>query len=71
MFPNPINGDRLHFSIDKKFNIEFYSILGKLIFSKEVLSSETYIDVSNLTNGFYLVKIKLDNISYTKKIVKN
>ena len=73
VFPNPINsGDLLNINLktDEQIEIELYSIIGKLIYSKNIVGSTSYtIDVGNLKNGVYLLRIKTDNASISKKII--
>ena len=45
-------------------------VLGKVVFEKQESSTETEIDLSYLTTGFYQLIVKGDNSSYTHKIVK-
>ncbi len=57
----------------KYFNIEIYTIQGKLIFMKQYKTSPLSIDISDLSNGIYMLKIKDENGNVIKndKIVKN
>ncbi|GAA4958029.1 T9SS type A sorting domain-containing protein [Algibacter aquimarinus] len=52
--------------------VSVYSLLGQKMMTKEVSaeSSDVSIDASSLRSGMYLVEMKGDNGSYTKKIVK-
>ncbi|WP_299258317.1 glycoside hydrolase family 9 protein [uncultured Aquimarina sp.] len=51
-------------------SIELYSIQGKKVFSKELNSNQSNLDISNLSAGLYLVKINSNTNSYTTKIIK-
>ena len=50
------------------FSLEIYSLLGELLISS---NAQTQVDLSNLTNGVYILKLIQDNFIFTKKIVKN
>jgi len=77
VFPNPTTGMvNLNFKkaivLDK---INVYSIAGKLVYSEQVkqsISSQKSFDLSNLTDGIYLMEvISTDKTSTIKKIVIN
>lgn len=70
MYPNPTN-NRLNISAKETIkSAEVYSILGKKVMSVEVNSTSKSIDVSNLTNGVYLVKYNVNDKVGTAKFVK-
>lgn len=53
--------------------IEIYSITGKktFSFSKQIISGEKLeLNLNHLSNGFYLVNIKMNNFSVTEKLIK-
>jgi len=75
IYPNPINGGKLHIDLDgisqskkSKFQLQMYSITGQLVFS-EKYSDE--IDVEYLAKGMYFVRISSPErgVVITKKIV--
>ena len=66
IYPNPTSG-RIYFSgLQDKTKIEVFSIEGKLL--KQFNAIEDYIDL-DLPSGLYLLKLKNDNGSITKKII--
>jgi len=77
VFPNPTDGK---FFIDGKLKVsqdvslEVNDLLGRTIFSKQINGVEAFqeeIDLNNLPNGNYFVKIMLENGSVeTRKLVK-
>lgn len=51
--------------------LEVYSLLGKRVISADVDGrTEVSLNVNALTNGMYIVKMIGDNVSFSKKIVK-
>ncbi len=68
--PNPFDG---FIQICNKNNnsiiAELFSSDGKLITTKSINGNET-IDTSKLASGFYLLKVTLENNSFTYKLVK-
>ena len=55
-------------TIDK---IEVVDVLGKTLLSKNVNFSDTSIDLSSVSKGMYLVKVKANGQEKTVKIIKN
>lgn len=67
IYPNPTSKI---ITIDYQFDIfkiEFYDFLGKLAMQKQLSHN---INISNLSNGIYLVKIYTERGVVTKKVVK-
>jgi hypothetical protein len=75
--PNPVN-DVLTVNLitEKEENVQItvYDILGKVMYSgspMQILGQhEEYIDVSNFSQGFYLLRVKTSEGTVTKKIIK-
>ena len=69
IYPNPIK-DNLYFENNSNeifMNANIYDISGKLISSKIIEKNK--INVSNLPNGFYILKLSNDKTSVTKKFI--
>jgi hypothetical protein len=67
IYPNPSNGE-LNITTDTNLQVIIYDLLGKEVYSSEVNNSET-LDISNLNNGVYMVKLSNGNSSTTKKLI--
>lgn len=69
-FPNPTTG-QLNFSSNNDVkNIEIYNIQGQMVYNKSKISTNN-LDVSNLSQGVYFMKLNLDNGSQeTLKFIK-
>lgn len=69
MYPNPVE-DVLHFSIKNSVieQIKFIDMNGRIV--KEARGHLDNLDVSNFTSGIYLLQIKTDKGSISKKIIK-
>jgi len=69
VFPNPAKSQ---ISIESKntpiTSVEIHDLLGKKVLEQKMLSNQD-INVSDLSNGIYLLTIKADNKSVTKKLV--
>lgn len=71
IYPNPVNSGRTFVYVTSKHNfnkkIDFYNVLGKLIFSTHLTGKE--LNISDLSKGVYILKITENNISETRKLV--
>ena len=72
VYPNPvINGK---FSISSNINVnkqvEIHSLLGKLVYNKEVKGNETIL-ISNLNKGIYILRVEEEGKISTRKLVVN
>lgn len=69
-YPNPAS-DFIKVSAAKNIDkVEIYSLLGKQVFNKTLASKSNEINVSNLSNGVYVVKAYIDDAVGTYKFVK-
>lgn len=74
LFPNPTNEIiNINFSNSvSAAKIIIYDTTGKIILTNEIENSDSnQINISNLNNGIYFVKIETNEKSETKKIIKN
>lgn len=70
VFPNPFNDVITIKNSFENYNIVIVDVLGKVVFEKQIVSSETSIDLSELKIGVYQLMVKGDTSSYTQKIIK-
>ena len=73
LYPNPNNGsfklEIENLSVNSK--VEIYNNLGQLVFASQLNENNTEINISNLNNGLYTVKlIGNNNIISTQKMIK-
>lgn len=69
LYPNPVTNTLYLSSSDQKIkNVAIYSFTGALV--KNISNDSDSIDVSNISNGSYLVKVTTDKGSFTQKIIK-
>lgn len=69
-YPNPAN-NFIKLSASKNIDkVEIYSLLGKQVFNKALDSKSNEINVSNLSNGVYVVRAYIDDAVGTYKFVK-
>jgi hypothetical protein len=72
IYPNPTSNKlTIKFPVNQiKAEVSIYTLLGQHVFSKEISSSENDLNIDNLQNGMYLVKIKSDSITAIMRIIK-
>jgi len=74
IYPNPNNGEfnlSLNFSIEQDVEVRVFNTIGELIDSRTLNNTSSSVVEFNLNNkaeGFYLVNIKTNNESVTKRI---
>ena len=72
IFPNPVNTSftiTTHKDSLNDFILQLYTILGTKVFEKKQLNSNL-IDISDIKNGVYLLKIQSENQYKTVKLIK-
>lgn len=69
IFPNPNNGIFNINNVEATSSFEVYNVIGDKVFSSQLNKGNNAIDLSNLSNGSYFVKINSNNGSTTKKVV--
>ncbi len=72
MYPNPSNGQfQLNFehTPSEAIKLEIYSVLGSKLYASTIHNQNNPIDISNLSNGLYIVKLFEGSKTYSQKIV--
>lgn len=73
VYPNPLTGSTLHFSVPQKSqitNITVYNLSGDKVFHQNITGNLTDVKL-DLPSGFYLVKLLTNqNKTFVKKVVK-
>ena len=72
IFPNPAK-EYVDIRIDGEMNVkgvEVYDVYGKLINTVNVVDNQTRINISNLADGMYFVRVMTDKGAVTKTFVK-
>ncbi|WP_430399895.1 T9SS type A sorting domain-containing protein [Flavobacterium sp.] len=69
MYPNPSNGNTLYFttSANAELDIQVFDVLGKQIINSKVLNNA--LNISNLNQGIYIVKVTEEGKTATRKLV--
>ena len=69
IYPNPVSNGKIYITTKLNLNkeIEIFDVLGKKIYSTSLFGKE--LNISKLTPGIYILKIKENNSSATRKLV--
>lgn len=72
IYPNPVV-DQVNITVEDFSNatLEIYNLLGEVVKSTQLSSQNTQVDVSNLTNGTYIVRVVNGQKVATKKVIIN
>lgn len=70
LYPNPSTSGiyKLRTSLHSDIQVEVFDLQGKLLQNVAVVNNQ--LDLSNLSNGIYLVRLKTDTYSIVKKLIK-
>lgn len=69
-FPNPVK-DVLNISyVDQITDVSVYNVLGQKVVVNSINGDLTKVDMANLTNGTYIVKVVSNNLVQTIKVIK-
>lgn len=68
LYPNPTNGI-VNIANAEGFQMDVYDVLGKVIVSKNSISNQEMVDLTNLAAGVYYIKLKNEKSSTVKKVV--
>ncbi|MCZ4318082.1 T9SS type A sorting domain-containing protein [Aequorivita viscosa] len=68
LYPNPAS-TVLNLKNAENANIQVFDVLGKLILSQDNIAMDAQINVANLANGTYFIKISKDNAVATKRFL--
>lgn len=71
VFPNPVSGDKISISslANKTKTVTAYNVLGKRVLFKVLIGKE--LNISSLSPGLYILKIKEGDVEATVKLFRN
>jgi N-acetylneuraminic acid mutarotase len=71
IYPNPVRDKITIDNLEKRnLKVTVYNLIGELVLSRHVRNSRNEIEVSNLQNGMYLIKIESTQRSIQQKFIK-
>lgn len=69
IFPNPTSGILNVTAVEVTSSIEVFNVIGEKVYSNNLVKGNNVIDLSDLSNGAYFVKMNSNNQVITKKVV--
>jgi endonuclease I/chitodextrinase len=70
MYPNPTNGNTVYFSTKETLDITVYNLIGKKLLKGSVSENNNQLNISSLKSGIYIINVKSNTSSLTKKFIK-
>ncbi|ADX68562.1 FG-GAP-like repeat-containing protein [Weeksella virosa] len=67
VYPNP-SSEKIYIEAQNITSVNLYDLQGSKIMIK--MNNDKSIDISDLENGMYILKVKIDDKTFTKKIIK-
>jgi hypothetical protein len=69
VYPNPVSGDRVYITsrANSDKEVTLYDVLGKKVLQTVLTSKE--LNISNLTPGVYILQIKEEEATATRKLI--
>jgi predicted extracellular nuclease len=71
IYPNPTSGSLNITTEVNDYTLQVFDLTGKLVINKIHLSQNTAVDLFNLNNGIYLVKVNNGTHQLTKRVILN
>ena len=69
LFPNPANGNSVTILSNKELAVEVFDILGKKVSAQTISSNQRKLNISTLKSGIYLVRLKSNESTETRKLI--
>ncbi len=70
IYPNPVN-DKLTVMAEDAFGtVEIYNLMGALVYSQKGSSNKVEINTTDLPTGVYFIRLTTDQVSETRRFVK-
>ncbi|RNC86962.1 MAG: T9SS C-terminal target domain-containing protein [Winogradskyella sp.] len=70
IFPNPATGNEVTIISNKAILAEVYDVLGKRVKVQNLTANQKKLNISNLKKGIYLMRLKTDSGTTTKKLIR-
>ena len=70
IYPNPVSSDRIYITTSKQSQskeVEIYDVLGKKVLQSTLTGKE--LNITGLTPGVYIIKIKEGDATATRKLI--
>jgi len=72
IYPNPVHEQlTVETNVITKQTLHIYNVLGEQVFETQLSQAISTVDLSNFTNGIYILRLGEGNNIYTAKIIKD
>lgn len=68
-YPNPITNSKITTNFSEKYDLQFFTLDGKIILDNKALKGEVVTELSGINPGIYLMKIISNNKVANRKII--
>ena len=70
IYPNPVNDKLTVMAEDALGTVEIYNLMGALVYSQKGSSNKVEINTTDLPTGVYFIRLTTDQVSETRRFVK-
>lgn len=70
IFPNPASGGEITITSNKDITVQVYDVLGKKVKQQNITPNQKKLNISSLKKGIYLLRLKSDSGTITKKLIR-
>ena len=71
IYPNPVLNDLVISTDETHEAVLITDITGKMIFQSNIQAKTTKVDLSSIQSGVYIVKMKMNGRTSTKRFIKS
>lgn len=70
IYPNPTTINSISLNTSKNLDVKIYNVLGQKVLSTTVTTQKNKINIETLKSGVYIIKLKSNSGTTTKKLIK-
>ena len=70
IYPNPTSTNSISLNTSKNLDVNIYNVLGQKVLSTSVTAQKNNINIESLKSGVYIIKLKSNSGTITKKLIK-
>jgi endonuclease I/chitodextrinase len=70
-YPNPTNGNIIYIKTKENITVNVYNVIGQVVQTAKITERNNSIDISNLSKGVFILKMKINKSTFSKKLIKN
>ncbi|GGI57941.1 endonuclease [Winogradskyella haliclonae] len=70
IYPNPVSGNEITITSTQDILVEVYDVLGKRVKQQNIIANHKKLNIAGLKKGIYLLRLKTDSGTITKKLIR-